>query len=225
MNGLRGRVARWKTFLTKKNIQAWMKFAKINIKSPKSTWKNVLRSDETKVELFGHNSKRYVWSKNKTAHHPNTITTVKHGGGSIILWGCFSSVGTGALVSVEGIMNSSIYQDILAQNLQASVRKLKMKRKFTFQHDNNLKHTSKSTKEINVLEWPSQSQDLIPIEHLWDDLKRAVHWRCPRNLTDLERFCKEEWANIATSRCAMPIDSYPKRMSAVIKSKGVSTKY
>uniref|UniRef100_A0AAY5L2M0 Tc1-like transposase DDE domain-containing protein n=1 Tax=Esox lucius TaxID=8010 RepID=A0AAY5L2M0_ESOLU len=200
------------------------------VKCPKSMWENVLWSDETKVELFGHISKRYVWRKNDTAHHPkNTIPTVKHSGGSILLWGCFSSAGTGALVKVEGTMNISKYQAILAQNLQASVRKLKMK--FTFQHDNDPKHTSNSTKAwlhqkmINILEWPSQSPDLNPIEHLWGDLKRAVHRRCPRNLTDLDCFCKEEWANNTMSRCAMLIDSYPKRLSAVIKSKGSSTKY
>uniref|UniRef100_A0AAY5JVT3 Tc1-like transposase DDE domain-containing protein n=1 Tax=Esox lucius TaxID=8010 RepID=A0AAY5JVT3_ESOLU len=183
---------------------------------------------QTKVELFGHNSKRYVWRKNNTAHHPkNTIPTVNHGGGSIMLWGCFPSAGTGALVRVEGIMNSSKYQAILIQYLQVSIRKLKMK--FTFQHDNDPKHTSKSTKawlhQISVLEWPSQSPDLNPIEHLWGDLKRALHRRCPRNLTDLEHFCKEEWENIAMPRYAMLIDSYPKRLSAVIKSKGASTKY
>uniref|UniRef100_A0A803K587 Tc1-like transposase DDE domain-containing protein n=1 Tax=Xenopus tropicalis TaxID=8364 RepID=A0A803K587_XENTR len=108
--------------------------------------------------------------------------------------------------------------------------KLKMRRNFIFQNDNDPKHTSKSTKEwlhqIKVLEWPNQSPDLNPLENLRGDLKRAVHRRCPSNLTDLECFCKEEWANLAKSKCAMLIDSYPKReLAAVIAAKGDSTKY
>ncbi len=48
----------------------------------------ILWSDETKIELFGLNSKWYVWRKPGTAHHlSNTVPTVKHGGGSIMLWG------------------------------------------------------------------------------------------------------------------------------------------
>lgn len=31
---------------------------------------------------------------------------VKHGSGSTMLWGCFCSAGIGALIRVEGIMNS-----------------------------------------------------------------------------------------------------------------------
>ncbi len=70
----------------KKHIKAWLDFAETHYKSPKSIWENVLWSYETKVELFTHNSKRYVWHKNNTAHHQrNTIATVKHGGGSITL--------------------------------------------------------------------------------------------------------------------------------------------
>ena len=127
-------------------------------------WQNVLWSDETKMELFGLNAKRYVWHKPNTAHHPkNTIPTVKHGGGSIMLLGCFSSAGTGALVRTEGKMVGANYRKIIEENLLTSARKLKLGRKFTLQHDNNPKHTAKATlewllnKKINVLGWRSQS--------------------------------------------------------------------
>uniref|UniRef100_A0A8C6V0G7 Peptidase M20 domain containing 1, tandem duplicate 2 n=1 Tax=Neogobius melanostomus TaxID=47308 RepID=A0A8C6V0G7_9GOBI len=78
---------------------------------------------------------------------------------------------------------------------------------------------------MNVLEWPSQSPDLNPIENLWKDLKTAVHKRSPSNLTELELFCKEEWAKMSVSRCANLVESYPKRFAAVIAAKGGSTKY
>jgi hypothetical protein len=46
--------------------------------------------------LFDHQGKRYVWYKPNTSHHPKeTIPTVKHVGGNIMLWGCFSLPGTG----------------------------------------------------------------------------------------------------------------------------------
>ncbi|XP_061613037.1 coiled-coil domain-containing protein 57 isoform X10 [Phyllopteryx taeniolatus] len=62
--------------------------------------------------------------------------------------------------------------------------------------DNDPKHTAKIPKEwlqhnsVTVFEWPSQSPDLNPIEHLWKDLKMAAHQRSPSNLTELERICK-----------------------------------
>lgn len=94
---------------------------------------------ERKIQLFGLNFKRYVWRKSSTAHHPTSIIQPASKA-------CFSSAGSGALVRIDGIMNRSKYQDILAQNLLASVRKLKMKRNFTLQHDNDPKHASKLTK-------------------------------------------------------------------------------
>ncbi len=50
----------------------------------------VLWSDETKIELFDINSTRHVWGRRNDAYDPkNTIPTIKHGGGNIMLWGVF----------------------------------------------------------------------------------------------------------------------------------------
>jgi transposase len=89
---------------------------------------------------------------------------------------------------------------------------------FTFQPDNNPKHTAKTMQEwlrdksLNVFEWPSQSPDLNPIEHLWRDLQIAVQRHSPSNLTDLEKICREEWEKLPKCRCAKLVASYPRRL-------------
>ena len=54
-----------------------------------------------KIQLFGLNAKCHVWKK------PGTITTVKYGGGRIMLWGCISAAVTGKLVRIEAKMNGA----------------------------------------------------------------------------------------------------------------------
>jgi hypothetical protein len=71
-----------------------------------------------KIVLFGHAHHWWVWRRKKDAYaKKNPIPTVKHGGGSLMLWGHFSSTGPGALVRVNGIRNFTQYQDIFAKNL------------------------------------------------------------------------------------------------------------
>ena len=74
---------------------------------------------------------------------PNTtISTVKHGGGSIMLCGCFAAGGTGALHKIDGSWGRKMIW-IYWSNISTSVRKLKLGRKWVFQMDNDPKHTSK----------------------------------------------------------------------------------
>ena len=121
-----------------------------------------------------------------------------------------------------------MYRDIL-DNLLQSALDLRLGRRFI--RYNDPKHTAKITKEwlwdnsVNVLEWPCQSPDLNPIEHLWRDLEMAVHQRSPSNLMELARICPEEWVKMSRNKCAKLVASFPRRLEAVIAAKGAATKY
>ena len=49
--------------LKKAHVQAHLKFAKEHLDDPEEAWEKVMRSDETKIELFGINLTRLVWRK------------------------------------------------------------------------------------------------------------------------------------------------------------------
>ena len=73
----------------------------------------------------------YSWSRKFTCTEVGVIKTcfsttpqmyfaVKHGGGSIMLWGCVAAGGTGALHKIDGIMKKQNHVDILKQHLMAN---------------------------------------------------------------------------------------------------------
>ena len=231
-NGLKGRRPRRTPLHTKKYLTARLQFAKTHVNSTESFFSSILWTDETKIELFGHMDASYVWRKKGEAYNPkNTIPTVKHGGGSLMFWGSFSASGPGSLVKINGIMKKEQYLEILQRNIRQGAEKLDLGLNWVLQQDNDPKYTAKIVKkwfqdnQIHVLEWPSQSPDLNPIENLWHKLKTEVKKRKPTNLKDLESYCIEEWSKISVDVCKNLVDKYPNRLQAVIKNKGHAIDY
>lgn len=231
-NGLNGYRPRRTPLHKPCHVSARLKFAKAHLDKEKVFWERVLWSDETKIELFGHNNTKKIWRKKGEAFLPkNTLPTVKHGGGSVMFWGCFSSSGTGNLIPIKGIMKSHDYINILDENLKTSAQSLGLGRRWVFQQDNDPKHKSKSSttwlqkNKVAVLPWPSMSPDLNPIENLWQELKVKIRKRAPKNLQELTSVAREEWENISAETTANLVQNYKKRLLAVIKMKGHAIDY
>ena len=103
----------------------------------------------------------YAWWKTNTAHHPeHTIPTVKHGGDSIMWWGCFSSAETGKLVRVDGKMDGAKYRTILEENPLESAKDLRLgggspfSRTTTLNIQPELQWNGLDQKHIHLSEWP-----------------------------------------------------------------------
>jgi len=160
--------------------------------------------------------------------------TVKFVGGNLMIWGCMTYQGVGYACKIEGTMDAELYVSIVNDELLETMEYYGMERsEIIFQQDNDPKHKSRlatqwfEENEMTVLEWPAQSPDLNPIEHLWQHLNHqlAAYEGEPKSIAELWERVQETWNRISVSVCANLIDSMPRRVAAVLKAKGGYTKY
>jgi transposase len=167
--------------LSIRNIKARLDFARRHKHWTIADWKRVIWSDETKINRFCSDGRAWYWDERawywkrdgESEQCRHVKETVKHGGGSIMIWGCMTAEGPGNMCKINGNMDQDLYRSILEEELEGTIDWYNMDvNQVIFQQDNDSKHKAKSVQAwlnaqpFEVLEWPAQSPDLNPIEHL-----------------------------------------------------------
>jgi transposase len=150
----------------------------------------------------------------------------------ILFWGCFSSLGVGPLVPLEGTVNAILYQQILQSHLRPTALQWFRHRQWWYQHDNAPAHNAASTKQwledhrVRAIEWPPYSPDLNPIENLWAILKQEIHRECLTNREEVVERAVAIW-NSPTfqNHCRRLVASMHQRCFDCVRFRGGPTGY
>uniref|UniRef100_A0A3P8U5L8 Transposase Tc1-like domain-containing protein n=1 Tax=Amphiprion percula TaxID=161767 RepID=A0A3P8U5L8_AMPPE len=123
--GLKSHRARKKPFISERHKKAQFVFAGDHKDWTGDDWAKVLFSDESNFQLMPTPANLLVWRKPGETYKPDCLaSTVKHGGGSVTIWGCFSLGGTGQMQLCEGRMNQVMYRVTLENCFLPSAGKL-----------------------------------------------------------------------------------------------------
>lgn len=233
--GLMAQEKEAKPKLSAKNIKARLDFARRHRHWTVEDWKRVIWSDETKVNRFSSDGRSWCWARDGEGRQPRHVKqTVKHGGGSLMIWGCMTAHGPGFICKIEGTMDQHLYKKILREDLYETIEEYGMDvTRVIFQHDNDPKHKAKSVQvwlgeqPFAVLDWPAQSPDLNPIEHLWALLKRRLNQyeAPPSGMLELWERIYFQFYEITENECMGLYESMPRRIEAVLAAKGMWTDY
>lgn len=85
-------------------------------------WTRAIWSDETKINHFGSDGRKWCWKGQGTELKPNQVSgTMKHGGGCIMIWGCMTAQGPGFLTKIDGGLDAELYCNILEGELKDTI--------------------------------------------------------------------------------------------------------
>jgi transposase len=192
-------------------------------------WRRIMWSDEAMFSQFRRNER---WIRRPSGQKFNiryATPTVKHSP-SIMVWGCFSAHGHGSLnvFNARETVNAARYLQVLDGRLQVH---MEIHGCDIYQQDSAPCHTARvcrawfQNQGIRLLDWPGNSPDLNPIEHLWAQMKRKVAWMRPSSISSLKEAILSVWEDISPASCEKLVSSMPSRIAAVVAAHGGPTRY
>ncbi|GFX62330.1 transposable element Tcb1 transposase [Trichonephila clavipes] len=149
----------------------------------------------------------------------------------VTVLGAISYNGRSNLLRIEGNLNSNRYVRELLQ--PEVVPFLEGIPGAIFQQDNARLHVAKtvpdfcSAQRMQLLSWPAYSQDMSPIEYVWDLIGRCLA-RDPRPAASKDEFLlriQAIWNSLPQADIQNLFDFMPRHVAALIAARGGYTKY
>ncbi|GFW37391.1 transposable element Tcb2 transposase [Trichonephila clavipes] len=141
----------------------------------------------------------------------------------------------GSLMRVPTSLNAIGDADLLGDHLHPFMLFRYPHDNGVFQQDNCTSHKSRlatgwldeHSSDFSVINFPTGSTDLNPIENLWDVLEQGVkgHHTAPTNLTELWKALANIWQVVPEDLFQKLVESMPRRVAAVIKAREGPTRY
>ena len=156
----------------------------------------------------------------------------------VYAWGAFLAKEPIGLYLFTSIIGGFFYCEILTENLFDNVNTI-MKRYWIFMQNNDLKYKAKATMDLlaqkclKLLDWPSNSPDLNPIENLWSILKVKVEKEVNKLINKKKgitvdiflEIIQREWEGIEKMTYLNLVNSMPARLEQVIECDGNKIPY
>ena len=216
------------TPLHRRNRQIW---TQEHVRWSQRRWNRILFSDESRFLIRRIDGRERVFRRRGQRFHQAHIRQVdRFGGGSVMVWGGISAHHRTPLVTIQGNLTGQRYCDEI---LRPHVQPYMEQHGGMFQHDNARPHAAIvcqnffQAHQIDVLDWPSRSPDLNPIEHLWDEIDQRIRNRPHPVQTrqELEAALHEEWQRIPQATIRTLVQSMNRRCVAVNQARGGHTQY
>lgn len=198
----------------------------------RTDWGNVLFSGEMKfnlslegeLQVIKRQGERRRRNRNRRLNHGTDLL----GRRNVLVWAGVCRGGKTDLVFIDGDLTSEKYIDeVLRDQVMLFAGAIGLD-DFYFQDDERWPHQTTQVIEflesesIDRLDWPSKSDDLSPMETLWDVLahRAATKLHSGSSLKELKEVLQQEWKAIPQEIVDEDVDKMRARLIECIEANG-----
>ena len=229
-NGLVSKTLKARPILREANVRKRFEFGKCiqeQLSNDHEFLNKILWSDETMISCYPHKRKMVVRVHASVDDENLPLNPAVQGGGfNVMFFGSFSKSAFGQLAVIKGKIDAKKYIENIKNFIEPELNASEVP--LIFMQDNAPCHKAKivmeylKKKRIKTLDWPPQSPDLNPMEHIWAIIKQKLYSEkdFPKNENELIGRVFHIWQNLDKKLLESLTNHAMKRFHAVVEKKG-----